>query len=62
MTWAEICEDKLLATLPYRIESDRLVLGYRREKFIRETLITASARGGYRRAWSEFRSAYRASQ
>ena len=23
MTWAEICEDKLLATLPYRIESDR---------------------------------------
>ena len=28
----------------HRIESDRLVLGYRREKFIRETLITASAR------------------
>jgi glycogen debranching enzyme len=27
----------------HRIESDRLVLGYRREKFIRETLITASA-------------------
>jgi glycogen debranching enzyme len=27
-----------------RIESDRLVLGYRRETFIRETLITASAR------------------
>src|SRR2546430_10368397 len=46
----------------HRIESDRLVLGYRREKFIRETLITTSARGGYRRAWSEFRSAYRASQ
>src|SRR6266567_1661022 len=23
MTWAEICDDKLLATLPYRIESDR---------------------------------------
>ncbi len=23
MTWAEICEDKLLVTLPYRIESDR---------------------------------------
>jgi Uma2 family endonuclease len=23
MTWAEICEDKLLAALPYRIESDR---------------------------------------
>jgi Uma2 family endonuclease len=23
MTWAEICEDKFLATLPYRIESDR---------------------------------------
>jgi Uma2 family endonuclease len=23
MTWEEICEDKLLATLPYRIESDR---------------------------------------
>jgi len=23
MTWSEICEDKLLATLPYRIESDR---------------------------------------
>src|SRR5438445_7564099 len=23
MTWAEICEDELLATLPYRIESDR---------------------------------------
>jgi Uma2 family endonuclease len=23
MTWAEICEDKLLASLPYRIESDR---------------------------------------
>ena len=23
MTWAEICEDKLLAKLPYRIESDR---------------------------------------
>ena len=23
MTWAEICEDKLLANLPYRIESDR---------------------------------------
>jgi Uma2 family endonuclease len=23
MTWAEICEDKTLATLPYRIESDR---------------------------------------
>jgi hypothetical protein len=23
MTWAEICADKLLATLPYRIESDR---------------------------------------
>lgn len=23
MDWAEICEDKLLATLPYRIESDR---------------------------------------
>ena len=23
MNWAEICEDKLLATLPYRIESDR---------------------------------------
>src|SRR5207253_1699668 len=28
----------------HRIESDRLVLGYRRQKFIRETLITASAR------------------
>ncbi|TMD62455.1 MAG: amylo-alpha-1,6-glucosidase, partial [Chloroflexi bacterium] len=27
-----------------RIESDRLVLGYRREKFVRETLITASAK------------------
>jgi Uma2 family endonuclease len=23
MNWAEICEDKFLATLPYRIESDR---------------------------------------
>ena len=23
MTWAEICEDQILATLPYRIESDR---------------------------------------
>ena len=23
MTWAEICDDKVLATLPYRIESDR---------------------------------------
>jgi Uma2 family endonuclease len=23
MTWEEICEDKLLATVPYRIESDR---------------------------------------
>jgi len=23
MTWSETCEDKLLATLPYRIESDR---------------------------------------
>lgn len=23
MTWAEICEDKFLATLPYRIETDR---------------------------------------
>lgn len=23
MDWSEICEDKLLATLPYRIESDR---------------------------------------
>jgi Uma2 family endonuclease len=23
MTWAEICEDKTLASLPYRIESDR---------------------------------------
>lgn len=23
MTWAEICEDKLLANLPYRIETDR---------------------------------------
>src|SRR2546426_1925696 len=23
MTWEEICEDKLLAGLPYRIESDR---------------------------------------
>ncbi len=23
MTWAEICDDKLLATLPYRIEGDR---------------------------------------
>jgi Uma2 family endonuclease len=23
MTWAEICEDKLLAKLPYRIETDR---------------------------------------
>jgi Uma2 family endonuclease len=23
VTWAEICEDKFLATLPYRIESDR---------------------------------------
>lgn len=23
MTWAEICEDKFLATLPYRIEADR---------------------------------------
>jgi Uma2 family endonuclease len=23
MTWAEICEDKTLANLPYRIESDR---------------------------------------
>jgi len=23
MTWEEICEDKVLATLPYRIESDR---------------------------------------
>ena len=23
MNWAEICEDKLLATLPYRIETDR---------------------------------------
>ena len=23
MTWDEICEDRLLATLPYRIESDR---------------------------------------
>jgi len=23
MTWAEICDDKLLAALPYRIESDR---------------------------------------
>jgi hypothetical protein len=22
MNWAEICQDKLLATLPYRIESD----------------------------------------
>ncbi|HEX6555475.1 MAG TPA: glycogen debranching N-terminal domain-containing protein [Ktedonobacteraceae bacterium] len=29
-----------------RIESDRLVLGYRREKFVRETLITASAKAG----------------
>jgi glycogen debranching enzyme len=28
----------------HRIESDRLVLGYRREQFIRETLIAASAR------------------
>jgi glycogen debranching enzyme len=28
----------------HRIESDRLVLGYRREQFIRETLITSSAR------------------
>ena len=28
----------------HRIESDRLVLGYRREQFIRETLITPSAR------------------
>jgi glycogen debranching enzyme len=28
----------------HRIESDRLVLGYRREKFVRETLIAASAR------------------
>ncbi|MFL5592066.1 MAG: glycogen debranching N-terminal domain-containing protein [Ktedonobacteraceae bacterium] len=27
-----------------RIKSDRLVLGYRREKFVRETLITSSAR------------------
>ncbi len=27
-----------------RIESDRLVLGYRREQFVRETLITASAK------------------
>src|SRR5207253_1996019 len=27
-----------------RIESDRLVLGYRRETFVRETLITASAK------------------
>jgi glycogen debranching enzyme len=27
----------------HRIESDRLVLGYRRDKFVRETLITASA-------------------
>ncbi len=23
MTWAEICDDKFLATLPYRIETDR---------------------------------------
>ena len=23
MTWTEICDDKLLATLPYRIETDR---------------------------------------
>lgn len=23
MTWAEVCEDKFLATLPYRIETDR---------------------------------------
>src|SRR5256885_10525532 len=23
MTWAEICADEMLATLPYRIESDR---------------------------------------
>src|SRR5256885_5438690 len=23
MTWAEICADEILATLPYRIESDR---------------------------------------
>ena len=23
MNWAEICEDKLLQNLPYRIESDR---------------------------------------
>ncbi len=23
MTWSEVCEDKLLATLPYRMESDR---------------------------------------
>ena len=30
----------------HRIESDRLVLGYRRDKFIRETLITASAKAG----------------
>src|SRR6266581_8766624 len=29
-----------------RIESDRLVLGYRREQFVRETLITASAKAG----------------
>src|SRR2546421_1309374 len=28
----------------HRVESDRLVLGYRREKFVRETLITPSAR------------------
>jgi glycogen debranching enzyme len=30
----------------HRVESDRLVLGYRREKFIRETLITTSAKAG----------------
>src|SRR5438876_7592050 len=38
-------KDKLTkkGELYHRIESDRLVLGYRRETFIRETLITASA-------------------
>ncbi len=38
-------KDKLTkkGELYHRVESDRLVLGYRREQFIRETLITASA-------------------
>src|SRR6266487_5285326 len=38
-------KDKLTkkGELYHHVESDRLVLGYRREQFIRETLITASA-------------------